>query len=566
MSDENMEKNFPEDIENEEVIPETETTSSETVSDGNWQWDAAVPETSTDNISFDDLVNVNETAEEKTEEAAEEIEEAVEEIADSTAEESAEEENEPEEAESDDDGLCIVCGNKRLDSPSDLYCNECREKFLRTDYGVGHIILAFVMVIVAAIGYFVCASNVSVASKLSKAESYISEKRYDDAVNTCSEITDDISKVNSGVNAVFSSANPNFSAVDWFNEGTKTTSVILNSYADVVTTNGNEHENFVYAVESAFTDKDGKFDYSALEKKGNEKIKKVYDFSKGLSDASVSYMEGMQDFVSYADDSSLVMDYDKAMAYIDSLDAKTQPEKCMADYCRFIAAFYAEKDIDTVAGCFDSLFKNAGDLEYIFWQTYMDVCYQKEAYDKLLPIAEKSIERNTNDVTAYNYMIKGYIFKEDFGTADKVCETMKKNNPDGLDYYSLKATVLRRQGKFDEVVKLCTEGNKKGQDAEIYRQQAIAYMLLDNKESALEAIKQAYDIEIQLASAGGEYVSLEVLNTAALMTKLCGDEETHKEISELFENQGVSFEKSVLDCIKGETTFEEIFMEGKGEV
>lgn len=313
MSDDNMEKNFPEDVENEKVIPETETDSSETISGGNWQWDAAVPETSTDNISFDDLVDIKEAAEEKTEEVAEKIEKAE----DGTAEESAEDESETEENQSDDDGFCIVCGNKRGDSPSDLYCNECREKFLRTDYGVGHIILAFVMVIAAAIGYFVCASTVSVAAKLKEAESYVSEKRYDDAVNTCTEITSDISKINSGVNAVLASANPNFSAVDWFNEGKKSTILILNSYADIVTTNGNEHENFVYSVESSFTDKDGKFDYSALDGKDCEKIKKVYDFSKAISDASVSYMGGMQDFVSYAEDSSIVMDYDKAIAYID---------------------------------------------------------------------------------------------------------------------------------------------------------------------------------------------------------------------------------------------------------
>lgn len=556
MSDENMEKNLSEELNDEEIIPETEVPS-----DGDWQWDAAVPETQTSNISFDDLMIQSEELKDNSKK--EEPAETVDDIAVTTEE--AEEESEEKE---EDDGLCIVCGSKRHDSPSDLYCNECREKFLRTDYGVGHIILAFVMVIVAAIGYFVCASTVSVASKISSVESYIAEKRYNDAVNTCSEITEDVDTINSGVNAVFTSVNQNFSAIDWFNEGEKTTLLILNSYADVVTTNNNQHEYFVQSVEEAFTDKDSNFDYSKLEKKGYEKVKKVYDFCKAITEASSSYIEGLQEFVSYKDDNSITMDYDKSMKYVEGLDAKTQAEKCMADYCRFLAAFYAEKDMDTIAGIFDSLFENAGEFDYIFSQTYMDVCYQKEDYTRLTAATEKAVARNVNDSNAYYYQIQAYTFSGDFDSADKACETMKKNNPDGTDYYSLKANVLRRQGKFEEAVKLCTEGIKKGQDAEIYRQQAIAYMLLDNQEDALEAAKQAYDLELQALYAGSSdsYVSLEILNTAALIAQLCGDSETYDAISQLFEEQSVAFEQSVLDCIKGDITFEEIFMEGKGEV
>ena len=52
-------------------------------------------------------------------------------------------------------------------------------------------------------------------------------------------------------------------------------------------------------------------------------------------------------------------------------------------------------------------------------------------------------------------------------TADKACEAMKQNNPDGLDYYGMKAAVLRRQGDFDGAVKVCKDGIAKGEDAEI---------------------------------------------------------------------------------------------------
>ena len=568
-----MENKLPEDVENEEVIPEAEGTSSETTSDGDWQWDAAVPETSTDDISFDDLISVKETVEEKEEESADTAEEAVEETeeaTDSPAEETAEEETEEaeaEEAESDDDGLCIVCGNKRGDSPSDLYCNECREKFLRTDYGVGHIILAFVMVMVAALGYFVCASTMSLSSNVDKAEKLIAERKYDSAVNICAEITEDVEKINSGVNAVFASVNQNYTALNWFSEGSKTKMLILDAYADVVTTSNSQHETFVNTVETTFVDKKDNFDYSKLKASGNAKVIKTYDFCRELIDSSTEYITGLQEFVSYADDSSIVMDYDKATAYIGSLNANTPAEKCMADYCSFLAAYYAKKDNDTVFGNYERIFENAGEFEYIFWQTYMDACFEKEAYDKLIPVTEKAIARNSNDTGAYYYQIQANMFTGNLDTADKACEAMKQNNPDGLDYYGIKAAILRRQGKFEESVKVCKEGITEGQDAEIYRQQAVSYMLLDKKEEALEAVKQAYELELQnVYSDTGDYVSLEILNTSALIACLCDDNETYQEIADLFESQGVSLEKSVLDCIKGDITFEQIFMEGKGEV
>ena len=90
-------------------------------------------------------------------------------------------------------------------------------------------------------------------------------------------------------------------------------------------------------------------------------------------------------------------------------------------------------------------------------------------------------------------------------------------------------------------------------------------MLQDNQESALEAVKQAYDMTLQNAYAG-EYISLEIVNTAAVITCICGDEETYGEIVDLFESEGVEFDKIVTDCVKGEITFEEIFMEGTGEI
>ena len=242
MSDENKEKEL-------DTVPEEGAGS-----DGEWQWDAAVPETQTDDITVDAL-RVAE-AEEK-EETAEEVQEDEEEAAD----------------ESDDDGLCIVCGNHRGNSPSDLYCESCRKKFLKTNYGAGHIILAFVMVLVAAASYFICFSTCGISARLIEAENCITEKRYNDAVNECSAISEDVSSLNTGVNAVFATFNKNHTEKPFFVDGDRVLRIVLEAYADTMAIDASQVSTFIQYVDNIIGAEE-------LDKSSNEKIKKVYDFCK----------------------------------------------------------------------------------------------------------------------------------------------------------------------------------------------------------------------------------------------------------------------------------------------
>ena len=255
----------------DETLPkEPEETSA------SWDWDAAVPQTDTSNITLDDL---QETEEKVVEQPAEEPEEN-----------ETEKKEEAPASNPDDDGLCIVCGKERGNSPSDLYCNACRAKFLRTNYGVGHIILAFFMVIVAALGYFVATSTVTVSSKLYKAEQCISEKRYNDALNLCSEAFDATDKLNSGVNAVIKGINSNATNQDWFTEGEKATHLILETYVHNMTINASDRQTFVEAVEKYYAD-------GELDQPRNANIKKLYNAIKSVDAISTSLDEKMNSFV-----------------------------------------------------------------------------------------------------------------------------------------------------------------------------------------------------------------------------------------------------------------------------
>ncbi len=571
MSDENKEK-LSEELEDDlaekvrKILDEYEKEApkkSEVSFGDDWTWDAAVPETKTDNITFEDLNAKLEKQSEPAEVKAEEAEPETEETAETAEEKEQETEETEETAETHDEDCCIVCGKPRKDSPSDLYCNECREKFLRTNYGAGHILLAFVMVIVAVVGYFVCASTLPVVPKLIKAQSYASEKRYEDAMNLCSEINDDTSTVNAGINSVFSAISKNsYNEKTWIDSGKTAENITLESYANVVTA---MDPNFIGIVEAAFTDGSGAFNHNLLNGSKYETIRKAYDFDKELYTLGNEYNESLSEFYDYDENSNMTIDFDKAMAHLDGIDAKTQAEKCMKDYYRAAVILYTEKNEDKVFTYLDSLMENAGEFDYMFYPHYIEAANRVSDYDRVISMAEKGIKLNINDMYSYYYIIDAYLSKSDLDSADRFCEDMKKNNAEALEYYSLKAEVLRRQGRLDEAVKVCTDGIAKEENSEIYRQQAIAYMLLENTAKASEAAKQAYDVEMLNVNSGmEESASLDIINTTALISFLCNGEsdETYKGIMSIMNEQGIELDDKVQKCIKGDIEFSEIFMEG----
>ena len=120
-------------------------------------------------------------------------------------------------------------------------------------------------------------------------------------------------------------------------------------------------------------------------------------------------------------------------------------------------------------------------------------------------------------------------------------------------------------GKYQESIDICKKGIAVEANASIYNQQAISCMLLDDKEGALDAAKTAYEI---ITVSTQSQASYEILNTIALIGKLCDDTETYEEVKALFENtqEPTELDEKVKKCIEGEITFEEIFMEGYGDI
>ena len=529
------------------VPEETPVDNGEAFGD-NWDWDAQVPETSVDNIEFNDLLPEDTTPAED-DEAETEAQTETEDEDETGAEENA---GEPEER------VCIVCGNKLGDSPSELYCDDCRKKYLRTNYGVGHIILAFVMVLIAAIGYFVCTATFEIASQVKASAAYAADKQYNSAIDEYEKVKTTVSTVNSGVNAVFKGINSDFSSKEWFTEGSRMSLIMIEAYCDTLTLSSDSCYNYIDLVDKVF-------DGSGLDINNYPKIKKCYDFCNDINSITEGVTDTLNDYISGDGSEDYKIPYDEVIDYLESVKTENDYQKSMIYYYESVIAYYAEKDSKTILNIYQKAYDLSGDFGYAYAPSYIGLSWEIKEYDKALELSKASIERNVNDITSYYYAIKSYIVKNDFDSADSLCEEMKMNNPDSIDYYSMKAEILRRQSKFEEAINICKKGIEKGSDAELQRQQAIAYMLLNDNEKALEAAKESYNITLQNA-ASDTSVSLEALNTAALITYLCNDKTTYDEIYTLFKDQSVEFFDSVKDCISGKITFEQIFMEGTGDV
>ena len=574
MSDENKEKTTPETPEEEKV-------------DGDWKWDAAVPETKTDDITIEDLS----FAAEKDEKAAEEeSEEKADEKSVDKAEKEAEKDDkkvpvkEKEEKKSSEkeenkksskknketkgekdfkkksEGSCVVCGKPVKNSGSDLYCADCVRKQTRTYFGIPQVLFAVVMVLFAVFGYITCVSNVQLSVLLSKAVSLYEEARYSEASNAVVEYSEKVQTLDDATDNFFQMLHPdpNRKPVDFFKDGERSNRIMFETFIESFRFDDDHVSAYINMINAEYAEGLPKF-------KKYDKMRDMYDFCLGVR----GYMNKVQPVwygFMYTDEetSKQMIKYDEAIAYLDSIPAETPAQKASDGFFRLVAETIAEKEPANCYKLLDKIYKEIGDYGYMFDLIYIQIAWSNEDYAKCVTLGDRMYERNKNDIQGYYYAIKSNILLGKLNEADERCEKLIQDNPENLDYFSVKAEVLRRMGDFKGSVEVCKKGIALGMDMMIYNEQAISYMLLDDKEHALEAAKTAYEMAVQVVQSNE--VSLEIFNTTALITFLCGDSKAYDGIIEVCKEIGYELEEDVNLCIKGEKTFEEIYMEGMGDV
>ncbi len=548
-----------------------------------WQWDAAAPTVDDDYLNLDSLIPKDEEDAEEEPESDAETPEAED---DAPQEDVPDEEivieepqEEPDEALPEngadapfEEGCCIICGKKIKNSESELYCNECRSKYMKVDYGASHIILSIIMIFVAVAGIVAFTATSKIAAELKKGNDYYKNSQYSNALDSYNGVISTTDSINERLNAFLQGISTNFGQAKLFESGNEVYKKIALLQAKKMTIGYTDREALFKTVEEHFSEKD-------LKREEYKEVKECYDFCKKLDNTTndvyeiwYPYIQEIGDAV--GEDGKLSGKYpsnDEIFAALDKYTAEhSDAEPSIMEYFKFNTLSYEEyygikTDKKEVLGYLDSAYKKAGDYGYIYAEPYLATALQYEDYKSLEKVAQDLLKVDPSNDNTYFYLAKAKIAAKDFDAALSICEDLKKASPDSLEYYIIKANVLRLNGEFDAAVDTCEEGLKQGKDVELIRQESIAYMLAGEEQKALKAATDAFE-QAYSAAYTNQNVSLEALNTSALIAYLCGDEETYNQIKELLSGSNYDLEDSVNSVIKGEKEFKDIFMSGKGDI
>ncbi len=518
-----------------------------------WEWDAKTPDAPLETVDVDLLDILPSESTDKVE---------------------PEQEKEEEKAAEHQHGCCEICGEKLKNSPSEYYCEVCREKFLKVNYGAGHIILAIVMMFVTVAGIVAFSATNKIAKNISEAHTHLENNHLARALDSFNKVDSTAHSLNEGFNAFLQGISTGFDEVTVFSAGTVADKEIAEIMVKAMTSAYEDREGFMALVNNSFTEKE-----LASEKYAH--IKECYDFCKAMDNTANAIYDGWYDLLdqrmsAFDENGKLTKDdvptIEEIMAFLDDY-AKAHPEAepSTIDYYKVMTIYYEYASFKTIEPSemmkyLNSAYSKAGKFGYFYSDYYLSFAWECEDYDALIKVAEETLKVNPTNEGAYFYLTKTYNINEEWDKASAVCEELLKYNPDSLDYYTLKAEVLRLTGDYSAAVDICKKGLKAGEDAELYRQESIAYMLNEETEMALEIAKAAYESTYASSYSGGT-ISLEILNTTALISYLCDNEKTlYNEIVDMLATENLELEDSVQSVIKGDITFEELFTTGKGDI
>ncbi|MPN30733.1 hypothetical protein SDC9_178204 [bioreactor metagenome] len=134
----------------------------------------------------------------------------------------------------------------------------------------------------------------------------------------------------------------------------------------------------------------------------------------------------------------------------------------------------------------------------------------------------------------------------------------------------MRTKIYIRQEQYDKALDVCKKGmsvyngiinsSDKTVALALQTQQAVAYALKGNMDSAVKVIDEAYK-----AATNAQALTIEQVNIYALFNKLAGNDKPYNEAKELLEGSGYSLSEKVTQCINKKITLVDIFVKGEIE-
>ena len=149
------------------------------------------------------------------------------------------------------------------------------------------------------------------------------------------------------------------------------------------------------------------------------------------------------------------------------------------------------------------------------------------------------------------------VQKGNFDEAEKLASELEKLNADDVFSYEVRAFSARMQHKFEKSVEYCDKALAINETAsDLYRQRAMAYILLEDYDKAIESVKTGLSYE--------EYAALYCVYYVAAVEK--GDTALADELAEQLESFDVGLGERMQNYADKKITAYELFAEGTGDI
>ncbi|MBQ2774805.1 MAG: hypothetical protein IJF40_02810 [Clostridia bacterium] len=450
-----------------------------------------------------------------------------------------------------DPAKCVVC-QKNLREEGSYYCSECRTEMLKTKLKSGSIFAAVLSAVLSLAALVILSFNAAQILPLIEADILVKDGYVNAAMNSVSQAEE----TTNGINNIsfISTLSELFNGQEFFTLGNAADITTAKIYAKGYT----EVDAGGYLVQQVGED----------EVMSNplflsvRKYVKEYNLYNNTQKAVYDY------FSAYESLDSQEFPYEETIKKINSHKNKDGIGNHYLEHYKCYAAILADKGYEVQNEYLLEMEKLYPSGILIYGALLADNYYQMGKYDKAIEYADKMLAQNRNYSPAYELKFTSYLATDDFKNAEKVCDDIAQTNnkagTDNGDYteYSLRARLLWEQGDYEKALVTCEEGIEiSGGDAEIYRQQAIVYLLRKDYKKAVESANNAYQFAYYSST-----LDLQTLNTAALCAGLAKDDELYETMESTLQSYGYEISTLVTDCIAGKITVEEVFSSVGGDV
>ena len=248
------------------------------------------------------------------------------------------------------DELCSVCGRK---NDNNRYGNGCRTQKAGIRFGVFPFILAFIILLTSAAGYFVAVTTAKASQKLFAAEQCIREKQFENSLSLYYGALDEANTLN----RIILNHNFDIPYQKLFIDKEKATQVILEIYI---------HRRADHYFDSApLLESVRKYRIAHC---NSTEVAEIYDTVRQFDAFSKRLYKNVNDSIHYVDsfdpdilgsDDIYEVDYEKITEYLNSIEPQNAAQESLVDYYRLVVENYCSSfnnsdiinDIENVSFC-----------------------------------------------------------------------------------------------------------------------------------------------------------------------------------------------------------------------